>query len=106
MENLRNESDVEQFFVTPLLNDLGFSSDFIETKKTIREQKIGKGSKSKNYKPDYVMYLDKEHAKPSLILDAKHPQEEAEDGVADSQLYASVLRRKIPPQTRTILYWH
>ena len=32
---LRNESDVEQFFLLPLLKELGFTEDYIETKKML-----------------------------------------------------------------------
>lgn len=95
LANLRNESDVEQFFVIRLLNDLGYEDERIETKTTIHEEAIGKGRRKKSYKPDYIVYLDKERKKPSLIIDAKHPNEDAEEGIADSQLYASVLRRKL-----------
>lgn len=95
IDNLRNESDVEQNFVKPLLSDLGFSEDYIETKPQIKEETIGKGLKAKTYRPDYIAYLDKTHKQPIMIIDAKHPQEPPEDGVNDSQLYASVLRRQL-----------
>lgn len=95
VKNLRNESDVEQFFILPLLNDLGYSEYYIETKATIKEVTMGKGKKKKNYKPDYICYVDKQHLKPVLIIDAKNPDELAEDGVNDAQLYASIIRRKL-----------
>jgi len=37
VSNLRNESDVEQFFVIQLLHDLGFTDTLIKTKTTIVE---------------------------------------------------------------------
>jgi type I restriction enzyme M protein len=92
---LRNESDVEQFFVVKFLHDLGFTDSMIETKTSIEDVTIGKGKKRKSYRPDYIAFLDKEHKKPVILLDAKHPNEEAEEGVTDSQLYTSVLRRKL-----------
>jgi len=95
LKNLRNESDVEQFFVIALLKELGFTPDYIETKKTILEEPIGKGSKRKNYRPDYIAFLDLEHNKPVLLIDAKSPNELAEEGLSDSQLYVSILRRKM-----------
>lgn len=95
LKNLRNESDVEQFFVIELLKDLGFTQDYITTKQTIPEKPIGKGRKRKNYRPDYITYLDKEHKKPVLLIDAKSPSKPADEGLSDSQLYASVLRRKL-----------
>jgi len=95
LENLRNESDVEQFLVVELLKDLGFTQDYTATKQTIPEQPIGKGRKRKNYRPDYITYLDKKRKKPVLLIDAKSPSKLAEEGLSDSQLYASVLRRKL-----------
>lgn len=95
LKNLRNESDVEQFFVIRLLKDLEFVDDLIATKRTIPEKAIGKGKKRKNYKPDYIVYLDRDHKKPVLLIDAKPPSTVAEEGLSDAQLYASVLRRKL-----------
>ena len=98
---LRNESDVEQFFLLPLLKEsvqrtvTVYEEDYIETKKTIRETPIGKGKKKKSYKPDYICYADKKHLKPILVIDAKSPLEGAEDGINDSQLYTSIIRRKL-----------
>jgi len=93
--NLRNESDVEQFFILPLLKELGFTQDYIRTKTTIAEKKIGKGKKRKVYRPDYIGYIDKKQRKPVLIIDAKHPNESPESGVDDAQLYAFYLRKEL-----------
>jgi type I restriction-modification system DNA methylase subunit len=95
LKNLRNESDVEQNFLVPLLNELGYSEDYRETKETISEMSIGKGRKKKGYRPDFVCYSDKAHLRPVLVIDAKHPQKSPEEGVNDAQLYTSVIRRKI-----------
>ncbi len=97
LASLKNESDVEQFFVLPLLSDLGYTSDYLETKTNIQKEMIGKGKKRKQYFPDYLAYSLKGKQKPVLIIDAKHPNEAAEDGVEDSQLYASVIRRHMTP---------
>lgn len=96
LKNLTNESDVEQFFIMPLLNDLGYGSDYIETKSSIREVTVGKGKKKKSYIPDYLAFTVRSKVKPVLVIDAKHPDESAESGVHDAQLYASVVRRKMP----------
>jgi len=93
LSNLRNESDVEQFFVSPFLKDLGYEEDYIETKATISEVKIGKRRKQRDYRPDYVCYSDKKHSKPVLVIDAKSRNESAEDGVADAQHYSPIIRR-------------
>jgi type I restriction enzyme M protein len=95
LKNLRNESDVEQFFVAPLLADLGYGPDYLETKTAITQVSIGKGKKKKSYIPDYLAYAVRSRTKPVLIVDAKHPDESAEDGVDDAQLYASVIRRRM-----------
>ena len=49
---LRNESDVEQFFIIRLIKYLGFKDSDIYTKKTITIKKIGKGKNKKEYRPD------------------------------------------------------
>jgi len=95
LSNLHNESDVEQNFLVHLLDDLGFTEDYRKTKVSIHAIKIGKGKKRREYAPDYVCYLDKIHIKPVLIIDAKSPNVNAEDGVEDAQLYASVMRRTL-----------
>ncbi len=93
LASLKNESDVEQFFILPWLVDLGYTSDYLETKTSVQKAMIGKGKKRKQYFPDYLAYPLKGKEKPVLIIDAKHPDEVAEDGIEDSQLYASVIRR-------------
>jgi len=95
LRNLRNESDVEQFFISPLLTDLGYGADYVETKASIPEASVGKGKKKKSYIPDYLAFTVRSKTKPILIIDAKHPDESAESGVNDAQLYASVIRRKM-----------
>ena len=95
LKNLRNESDVEQNFLVPLLEDLGYNEDYRETKETIEEQSIGKGNKKKGYRPDFVCYSDKAHLRPVLVIDAKHPLKAPEDGVNDAQLYTSIIRRRL-----------
>jgi type I restriction-modification system DNA methylase subunit len=95
LRNFRNESDVEQNFLIPLLDELGYSEDYRETKETIEEATIGKGNKKKGYRPDFVCYSDKAHLRPVLVIDAKHPLKSAEEGVNDAQLYTSVIRRKL-----------
>lgn len=96
LRNLRNESDVEQNFIIRLLDDLGFTEDYRETKATLQPAQIDKGRRRRSYVPYYVCYLDTAHKLPALIVDAKSPREDSVDGLTDAQLYASVLRRKLP----------
>jgi type I restriction enzyme M protein len=95
LSNLRNESDVEQSFLRPLLEELGYTEDYIETKATIPEKNIGKKRKPKLYRPDFICYGDKQHYQPLLVIDAKHPSQRGEDGLADAQLYVAVIRRSL-----------
>lgn len=101
LKNLRNESDVEQNFVVPLLDELGYTADYRESKEIVPIVEIGKGRKRRGYFPDFVCYTDKIHRRPVLIIDAKHPDEEAEKGISDSQFYTSIIRRKLEPPKPT-----
>lgn len=95
---LRNESDVEQSFLRPLLEEMGYTADFIATKATLPEKNIGKRSKPRPYRPDFICYADKLHRQPVLIIDAKNPKGNVEDGISDAQLYAAVMRRSLKGQ--------
>jgi type I restriction enzyme M protein len=95
LENLHNESDVEQNLLVHLLNDLGFTEEYRQTKATTCTEKIDKGKKRREYVPDYVAYLDKGQKKPVLIIDAKSPNVSVEQGVEDAQLYALAIRKKL-----------
>ncbi|MHC5058011.1 MAG: N-6 DNA methylase, partial [Planctomycetota bacterium] len=90
---LKNESDVEQFFLFPLLVEMGFGPEYLETKKYIRTRSVGKGQGKKLYVPDYLGYPDNSKRKPVLVVDAKHPAKSAEQGLHDAQMYASLIRR-------------
>ena len=95
LRNLRNESDVEQNFIVRLLDDLGFTDDYRETKTTLHTVKVDKGKRQRKYIPDYVCFLDKAHKRPVLVVDAKSPTDAAMSGATDAQLYASVIRRSL-----------
>jgi len=95
LKNLRNESDVEQNLLVHLLDELGYTEDYRESKETIPEATIGKGKKRRGYHPDFMCYSDKGHLRPVLVIDAKHPTKSAEEGVDDAQLYTSVIRRRL-----------
>lgn len=85
MSALKNESDVEQFFVIRLIHDLGYKDENIHTKGTISIKKIGKGKTKKNYRPDYIIYYNNS---PAIIIDAKSPKENVDEGLNDSLMYA------------------
>ena len=90
---LRNESDVEHFFVIRLLKDLGYKDQHIYTKHSIKEHVIGKGNNRKRHVPDYLMRIGRI---PVLIVEAKHPnssldqnklREAQEYGMAENRNY-------------------
>lgn len=68
LNELGNEATVEARFMDRLLDDLGFISSEILLKTSLRELKVGKGSKSALYKPDYAILAS---GMPTLIVDAK-----------------------------------
>ncbi len=87
---LRNESDVEQFFVARLLKDLGWKDTNILTKHAIPAYEFGKGAKKKKHIPDYQLQYGKT---PLLIVEAKHPEEPLDKYLSEAQDYATVVNR-------------
>lgn len=87
---LRNESDVEQFFVARLLKDLGYKDTNILTKHAIPAYVIGKGQKRQSHIPDYQLRMGKT---PTLIIEAKHPEEPIDKYITEAQDYAIVVNR-------------
>jgi len=67
---LTNESSVEDFFILPLLKDLGFTNEDIRSKQSIDEITVSKrgGRKKEPFKPDFVLVLKDA---PRLLIDAK-----------------------------------
>lgn len=72
-KDLRNEASVESCFVDKLLADLGYPNSDIDFKTSIQEHAVGKGSKKILYKPDYMLKTD---GIPSVVVDAKSPEED------------------------------
>lgn len=70
LNDLYNESDVEQKFIIRLLKDLNFKDSQIKIKKDIKDLIIGKGRKKEKFRPDYLIFLKN---KPKLMIDAKNP---------------------------------
>lgn len=87
---LRNESDVEQFFIVPLLQQLGYKDVNILTKHAIPEYTIGKGSKQHSHVPDYQLRVGKT---PVLVIEAKHPEKSIDKYITETQNYATVVNR-------------
>jgi type I restriction enzyme M protein len=89
-ENLRNESDVEQFFVIRLLKELGYKDANIFTKYTLPYYSIGKGLKKRLHRPDYAIKINKIL---SLIIEAKHPEKDINEFIQEAQDYAIIVNR-------------
>jgi len=90
LSSLRNESDVEQFFVIELLKDLGYKESNILTKHSIPAYTTGKGNKRKSHIPDYLVQLNKT---PILIVEAKHPDVDITTLRHEAQDYATIINR-------------
>ena len=67
---LTNESSVEDFFILPLLRDLGYTNEDIRSKQSIDEITLSKsgGRKKEPFKPDFVLVLKDA---PRVVIDAK-----------------------------------
>lgn len=87
---LRNESDVEQFFLIKLLEDLGYKDTNILTKHSIPSYTTGKGKKRKSHIPDYLIQIGKI---PALIVEAKHPEKKISELRHEAQDYATIINR-------------
>jgi type I restriction enzyme M protein len=81
--HLTNET-VEAWFVNRLLEYLGFGPEDLLLKTSIRELKIGQGSKSMLYKPDYVVVINRF---PTLVIDAKSPEQNIDQWVSQCSSY-------------------
>ena len=94
--DLKTESDVENKFIINLLSNktpLGFnySTSEYRTKPNIKALLIDKGSSGKLYYPDYVIIFN---GLPLLVIEAKAPNEDIEEGLRQARLYANELNSK------------
>ncbi|AGF80099.1 ribosomal protein S1 (plasmid) [Desulfocapsa sulfexigens DSM 10523] len=98
-KDIKNESDVEQKFILPLLTNsqpvgLGYSSCDFRTKPDIRQLEIDKGRAKKLYYPDYIVIL---HGLPVLVIEAKHPEDNnLEEAIREARLYAGEINSLFP----------
>lgn len=95
---VNSESDVEQKIIyklltNPLPQGLGYSdSDFI-TKPNIRKLTIDKGTGKKIYFPDYIILIN---SIPSVIIEAKAPDEDINEALREARLYAMEINARYP----------
>ncbi len=93
-----NESDVEQKFIFKFLTEdsphgLGVPSDNILTKSNIRMLQIDKGISKKLYYPDYAIVM---RGIPLIIIEAKSPKENLDEGFREARLYATEINASYP----------
>lgn len=93
--DLHNESDVELFFISPLLKYLGYKNKQIKNKKTLKELGIKKTPRGKevNYRPDFLVTAT---ASAKFIIEAKGPSENLDDWIWQPQAYSLLLNSEHP----------
>ena len=96
LSELKNESDVENHFMSPLLAGakplcLGFPRDWIRSKTNINALPIGKGQSRKIHFPDYLITVD---GIPLAVVEVKAPGENLDLASEEARLYATVLNSK------------
>jgi type I restriction enzyme M protein len=84
LANLTNEASVEKLFIDRLLEHLGFGDADLLVKTSIRELKVGTGSGSSLYKPDYIVSAGNF---PALVVDAKSPEQDIDKWVKQCRSY-------------------
>ena len=90
LSDLKNEASVESWFINPLIESLGYSKEDIALKTSIQEFRVGKGSKSVLYKPDYILQID---GIPCMVVDAKAPSENIDDWEQQCSSYCLELNK-------------
>ena len=106
IEDLANESDVEQKFLYPFLKNippvgLGLKDVEILTKHMLRPRLIDKGKKQKYYYPDYLITI---RGIPILVIEAKSPEAGLEDGFFEARLYATEVNASFPHKVNVCQY--
>jgi hypothetical protein len=99
LDDLKNESDVEQKLLYPLLTTeepfgFGIGSNEILTKQNIRRLPIGKGKDRKSYFPDYLILIG---GIPLVVIEAKEPGEDLDEAFREARLYASEINAIFHP---------
>jgi type I restriction enzyme M protein len=89
--DLSNEASVESFFVSRLLDDLGYEDKEIKPKRSIDELYVARGRSRELYKPDYLIVAGK---RPRWLIDAKSTNEDVEDYTYQGAGYALALNRE------------
>ncbi len=101
--DLHNESDVEMFFVGPLLKYLGYKNNQIKNKKTLKELGVRKTPRGKatNYRPDFLATAA---ASAKFVVEAKGPAENLDDWVWQPKAYSLLLNSEYS-QSNPVQYY-
>jgi len=94
MRKCNNEEEVKIHIVLPWLESLGYKKEFMEFEKTI---KIHEGRKSKSIFADIVIYTNKKHETPLIVVDTKGPNEVLSKSGRDQVISYARLMDKIAP---------
>lgn len=87
---LTNEASVEEFFVSPLLRDLGYVQAEVKPKNSLDEMVVGRGRRKEAFRPDYALICG---GKPRWLVDAKAPDQPLENWVYQGAGYALALNQ-------------
>ena len=93
INDLDNESDVEQAFARRLLESLCYSDQAIRTKATLERLSVGKAA-GDLHKPDFAL---KSGGHIRWILEAKHPNENLANHVDQARGYCDAINAPYPP---------
>jgi len=96
IEDLNNESDVEQKFIVPLITSIppqgfGYLNNEFLSKKTIKKLTIDKSGDKRSYKPDFILLIN---GVPVVVVEAKSPNEKLDEGFREARLYANEINAK------------
>ena len=90
IKHLKTEADVENFFVMPLLQKVGFTNAQIKGKHSLSALSVRtvKGTGKQNYKPDFALVLKN---KTRVIIEAKAVGETLDKHSQQPREYAAIL---------------
>lgn len=105
VDELQNESDVEQKLVYPFLigsGYLGLPTSWIRTKEYMSPTEIDKvAGKRFGYFPDYSVWIG---GIPLLIIEAKAPDVSIKLAIREARLYANEINKRYPPNVNPIAF--
>lgn len=90
LSDLHNESDVEMYFLLPLIRSLGYKNSQIKNKQSLKELGVRKSPRGKDalYRPDFLVAASKS---AQFIVEAKGPKEDLDDWEWQPKAYALLI---------------